>query len=491
MVSEMSEKNIANRRMSFSDAKLQLLEKRLRGKLSSSAPSSRVLTRRSDPSRANLSYTQQRILASARREGHYSRYVRIVRFNGPLDVEALDRTFSEIVRRHESLRTIFIESGNQFMQFIQAPVTISLPKVDLSKLPEGKQEDEIQRRAADEMYAPVDLTMGPLWRGTLLKLSERSHVLLFTVLHLLSDNTSVKILVRELSALYTAFSRRQPSPLPELKIQYGDFAEWERNWLKGDRLQNLVSFWRKQLQGCTWSTQLPVDRPRPDIPSFRGQDQGFSFASNLYSSIKDICRQEEVTPFMVMLAALNVLINLHTGQEDIVVNTGNANRTDCQTESLIGPFNNVLMLRTKLTGAQSFRRLLQHVRVVALEAYAHQDLPFVLVPLDPPFDIDSNSPFTQIGLTLHHYAEQKTVAPATPLTGDELQVEISGVGGRAAIDLSFNVVDNDETFGGTVEYNCDLFDDATVSRIIRQYQAILERVCHDIDVPLCDFRASV
>jgi hypothetical protein len=490
MVSEMSE-NITNRRLSFSDAKLLLLKKRLRGKLSSSAPSPRVVTRRHDPTRACLSYTQQRILASAKREGHYSRYVRIVHLNGPLDVEALDQTFSEIVRRHESLRTVFIESGNQFLQFIQAPVTISLSTVDLSKLPEEKQDEEIQRRAGDEMYTPVDLTKGPVWHGMLLKLRERSHVLLFAMLHLVSDSTSVRILVRELTALYTAFSRWQPSPLTELPIQYGDFAEWERNWLQGDRLQSLVSFWRKQLQGCTWSTHLPVDRPRPNVPSFRGKDQSFTFATNLYSSLKDICRQEEVTPFMVMLAALNVLINLQTGQEDIVVNTGNANRTHSQTEGLIGPFNNVLMLRTKLTGAQSFRQLLQRVRVVALEAYAHQDLPFALVPLEPPFDVDTNSPFTQIGLTLHHYAEQKTAAPATPLTGNELQVDISGVGGRSALDLSFSVVDNDETFGGTVEYNCDLFDDATVSRIVQQYQAILERVCDNVDLPLSDFRASV
>lgn len=491
MASERSEKNITNRRKSLSDTKLLLLEKKLRGKFSSSARSRQVIPRRRDPTRACLSYTQQRILASARREGHYSRYVRIVRLNGPLDVEALDQTFSEIVRRHEILRTVFNESGNQFLQFIQAPMTSSLPKVDLSELPELKQEDEIQRRASEEMRGPVDVTMGPVWRGTLLKLNERSHVLLFTMLHLVSDHTSVRILIRELTALYTAFSRQAQSPLPELPIQYGDFAEWEPNWLQGERLQNLIGFWRKQLQGCTSSTQLPADRPRPDIPNFRGKDQRLTFATNLYSSVKDICRQEEVTPFMLMLAALNVFINLRTGRDDIVVSTGNANRTHSQTEGLIGPFNNLLMLRTKLTGAESFRQLLQRVRVVALEAYSHQDLPFALVPRDPPFDVDSNSPFTQVGLTLHRQVEQRTAAPATPLTGDELQVDISGVGGRAAIDLSFNIVDNGEALDGTVEYNCDLFDDATVSRIIRQYHAILERVCDNIDLPLDDLRVSV
>lgn len=482
----MSDSSLSNQRPNLSAAKRLLLEKRLGRKLSGAEPP-RTIGRRPPGERAPLSFAQERILMSARREGNLTRYVRIVEFNGALNVAALEQTFSEIVRRHEILRTTFDDSQGKLQQVVHPAQEVCFPLVDLSGLPEEEQKAEVLNLANEEMRLTIDLTTGPVWRATLLKQAERRHVLLFTLLHVVSDATSVRTLIGELAMFYDAFSQGRHLTLPELPIQYGDFAYWERRWLQGERLEQQLAYWRKQLQGCPSDTRMPTDYPPPPVPGFRGKNYRLQFPDGLSQSLNALSKQEDATLFITLLAAFNALIYLHTGQEDIIVGTGNANRRHSLTEKLIGPFNNVLMMRTQLTGSLTFLELLRRVRKVALEAYTHQDTPFALLLERLNLNQDSNSPLSQVGITLHTHHEQKAQAATTPEQEEgAVKFSITGIGGRAAIDLSFNLVDTVESLGGSVEYNADLFDDSTIARIVEHYYRLLESIADNPHVRLAD-----
>ncbi|HEY6190582.1 MAG TPA: SDR family NAD(P)-dependent oxidoreductase, partial [Pyrinomonadaceae bacterium] len=298
-----------------------------------------------------------------------------VRLTGQLNIDALEQTLGEIIRRHEVLRTTFSTVNGQPVALIREATPLALPILDLSALPEADREVELRRLATEEAQRPFDLTQGPLLRVSLVRTHSSEHVALVTMHHIVSDGWSPAILVREMMALYEAYSTGQPSPLPELTIQYADFAHWQREWLQGEVLEAQLSYWRQQLDGAAQTLELPTDRPRPAVQSFNGAEESLEFSPELTERLGALSRQEGVTLFMTLLAAFQTLLSRYSRQKDIVVGSPIANRTRAELEGLIGFFVNTLVLRTSLRGEPSFRELLTRVREVALGAYAHQDVP--------------------------------------------------------------------------------------------------------------------
>jgi hypothetical protein len=406
---------------------------------------------------------------------------------GPLDVTALESSLSEIVRRHETLRTIFIAEEGRPAQVITPTIvaggSLSLPVVDLSRLPEAEREAELWRLAAEVAQHRFDLARGPLLRVALLRWDEEEHMLLLTMHHIVSDLWSIGVCMRELAVLYEAFSSGKPSPLPELPIQYADFACWQRQWLRGETLDNLLSYWKRQLDGAPAFLALPTDHPRPPIQSFRGAAQHFRLSRPLTEALKALSRREGVTLFMTLLAAFQTLLYRYSGQDDILVGTFIANRNQAETEGLIGFFVNNLVLRTDLSGNPSFRELLAaRVRKVCLEAYAHQDLPFekLLEELQPQRDL-SRTPLFQVMFVLQN-------APTSDLKLPGLQViHWAAQKERSEFDLTLWMSEWGEVIAGSLEYSTDLFEAATISRMLKHFQMLLEGLVAHPDRRLLEF----
>ncbi|RMF36691.1 MAG: non-ribosomal peptide synthetase, partial [Chloroflexi bacterium] len=362
-----------------------------------------ILPRKREGNALPLSFAQQRLWFLDQLAPNTPLYniPDAIRLRGPLDVAVLERSLNEIVRRHESLRTTFRATDGKPVQVIAPTLKLPLPLVDLSGLPKAAREAEVQRLATEEAQRPFDLSRGPLLRVTLLRLGDEEHVALLTMHHIISDGWSMRVLVQELAALYDAFSHGRPSPLPDLPIQYADFALWQREWLQGEVLEEQLAYWKQQLSGSPPVLELPTDRPRPPVQSFRGAHRPFMLPRPLSQAIKALCRREGVTPFMLLLAAFQTLLHRYTGQDDISVGTPIANRNRAEIEGLIGYFANTLVLRTDLSGDPPFRELLKRVREVALGAYAHQDLPFEMLvdALQPERDL-SHTPLFQVMFVL-------------------------------------------------------------------------------------------
>ncbi|MEW5861420.1 MAG: condensation domain-containing protein, partial [Cyanobacteriota bacterium] len=310
----------------------------------------------------------------------------VIRLTGSLNLAALEQTFNEIVRRHEALRTTFKVLEGQPVQVIPAEscanasgLSRPLSVVDLRQFPECDRELQAQQLVAAEIERPFDLSSIPLLRVMLLQLSETEHILLLNMHHIICDDWSIGVLIRELGTLYTAFTCRDAmhpvSTLPELPLQYADFAHWQREWLQGEVLETQLAYWRQQLNGIS-VLNLPVDRPKPAVASYRGATQSLELPKKLSDALQTLSQQEGATLFMTLLAAFQILLYRYTHQEDIAVGSPIANRNRSEIEGLIGFFVNSLVLRTDLSGNPTFRELLGRVRQVTLGAYSHQDLPF-------------------------------------------------------------------------------------------------------------------
>ena len=304
-----------------------------------------------------------------------------LRLMGALDQPALHRCFQEVVRRHEALRTTFVSVGGRPVQVIAPALALTLPVVDLGGVPAPEREVLLQQRVQAAMAQPFDLVQGPLLRVLLFRLHDREHVLLVTLHHIVSDGWSMGVLVEEVAALYGAFTAGQPSPLGELGIQYADFAQWQRAWFRGEVLERQLAYWRTQLADVP-PLELPTDRPRPPVQTYRGATEPLSLPRSLTESLHRLSRREDATLFMTLLAAFQTLLSRYSGQDDIVIGAGIANRNRAEVEGLIGFFVNMLALRADLSGDPSFRELLGRVREVCLGAYAHQDLPFEKLVLE-------------------------------------------------------------------------------------------------------------
>ena len=393
------------------------------------------------------------------------------RLTGPLNVVALEQSLTEVLRRHEILRTTFRAVDGQPFQSIASAEPFILPVTDLECLPEAEREAEARRLATEQAHQPFDLANGPLFRTTLLRLGEEDHILQCAMHHAVSDGWSIEILNKEIGSLYQSFSTGQPSPLPELSIQYADFAHWQRQWLQGEVLETQLSYWKKQLAGAPPSLDLPTDRRRPAVPTFHGARQSVVLSKSLTEALKGLSRQEGVTLFMTLLAAFKVLLSRYTGQEDIVVGTPIAGRNRAEIEGLIGFFVNTLVLRTNLSGNPTFKELLSRVREVALGAYDHQDVPFekLVEELQPQRDL-SRTPLFQVFFNMLNLESHKP--ELYELTAEPLLFDI----GSVKFDLSLTMVEGTEGFTASLQYNSDLFDDTTIDRMICHFQTMLQGI---------------
>ncbi len=401
-----------------------------------------------------------------------------VRLVGSLNIAALEQSFNEIVRRHEVLRTNFTLVDGQPVQIIAPSLTLKIPVVDLQTLPETKREAEVVRLAQQEAQLPFNLAQEPLLRVTLLKLGESEHVVLFAIHHIICDGWSTGIFTQELSTLYDAFATGKASPLPELSLQYADFAYWQRQWLQGDVLETQLSYWKQQLAGAPTTLELKkiVGNSTPSTQQEEKTEASFALSTNLSEQLKTLSRQEGTTLFMTLLAAFQTLLYRYTNQDDIVVGTDVANRNRAETEPLIGFFVNLLVLRTKLSGNPSFRELLGQVREVTLGAYAHQDLPFAkLVEVVRPDRKSSHTPLFQVLVVL-----QNAPIPALELSNLTLTpLEVNT--GKAKFDLVLFVEETEQGIVGHWKYNTELLNHHALARFSHHFEILLSSIIKNPD----------
>ncbi|MFD2168562.1 amino acid adenylation domain-containing protein [Tumebacillus lipolyticus] len=397
-----------------------------------------------------------------------------VRFQGRLHSTALEAAIREIVARHEVLRTTFELEEEELIQVVATDTDFTLPILTVS-------EGQVQELASAEAAAPFDLEKGPLLRAKLLRLAEEEHVLLFTMHHIISDGWSFGVLMRELTALYDAFSKNLPSPLPELPIQYGDYACWQREYLAGEVWDEQLSYWTEQLGSSPPMLQLPFDRPRPPVQSNRGTTESFQLSVELTQALKTYGHQQSATLFMTMLAAFQALLSRICGQDDIAVGTPIAGRSGEETESLIGFFVNTLVIRTDLSDQPSFERLLARVAERTNDAYAHQDIPFEQLVKELQVERDrSSSPLFQVMFALQSESNRSIDLPG--LTASPVEFEHSLV----KFDLSVTFQDLGDHICGHFSYNTDLFDRRTIQQIIRYTQTLLQGVVEDPHRPVAE-----
>lgn len=423
-----------------------------------------------------LSFAQQRLWLLAQLEPDSVAYnIPIaLRVLGPLDTEALQRSFDEVVRRHEVLRTTFTVSDGVPAQIIAPSLTVPLPVIDLQHLPLPDRQVAAERLAAAEAQRSFDLQYGPLLRINALRLNPDEHVLLLTLHHIVSDAWSAHVLVREVSTLYGAFVEGHRSPLPDLPIQYADFSQWQRDWLSGPVLDREMAYWKQILGGDLPLLPLPADHPRQAVQQSSGAALTVSFPSALTEDLLALSRREGVTLFMLLLTAFDVLLNRYTGMEDLLVGTPIANRNRKEIEGLIGFFVNTLVLRTDVSGNPTFKDLLHRVRDACFDAYAHQDVPFEkLVEILQPARDTSLSPLFQVMFDMQN-------APTTEVEVLGLRFEpMETATSTSKFDLSLSMQEFDGHLTATMEYSTDLFEAATIDRMLRHFQVLLEGIVSD------------
>jgi amino acid adenylation domain-containing protein len=404
-----------------------------------------------------------------------------LRISGPLAIIALRKSLNEIVRRHAALRTTFATLDGQPVQNIAPSLDLSLPLADLGQLPETRRENQARRLAREEAQRPFELAQGPLLRATLLRLEETEHLLLLTMHHIVTDGWSLSVLSQELATLYQASTTDGISPLPDLPIQYADFAAWQRGWLQGKVLETQLSFWKQKLDGAPAMLELPTDRPRPPVRTFQGARQSLVLPRPLSEALDVLSRREGVSLFMTLLAAFKILLYRYTEQSDIVVGSPIANRGNSAIEKLIGYFVNVLVLRTNLGGNPTFRTLLERVRETAISAYAYHDLPFeVLVEkLRPERDL-SHNPLFQVMFVLQNTPPEARELPGLTLSPLEIDT------GTTQFDLSLSMTETENGLVGSIEYSTDLFDGETITRMLKHFQTLLGNIVADPDRRLSD-----
>ncbi len=475
--------DISERIAALSPEKRALLTQQLRDK-GTGGPQLQKIVRRSASGPAPLSFGQRRLwfLDQLRPGQPFYNLFTAIRLTGPLDPATLERSLNEVIRRHEVLRTTFAEVDEQTVQIVAPALTMTLPVQDLPGLSEGEQEARIRQLAAEQAQQPFDLTQGPLLRVTLLRLGEEQHVFLLTIHHIISDLWSQRVFMRELLTLYDAFSADRPSPLPDLPVQYADFAHWQRHWMQGQVLETQLSYWRQQLDGIPTLLRLPTDRPRPAIQNPGGASQLVTFPQALCTELKALSQREGVTLFMTLLAVFEVLLYRYTGQEDIVTGTPIAGRNWSETEDMIGFFANTLALRTDLSGNPSFRQLLERVRQMALATYSHPDIPFekLVEELAPERSL-GHTPLFQV-----MFALQNVPPPDVALADLELEVMTIDVG-TARFDLSL-LVDMGTKPSAALVYNTDLFDADTIRCMLGHFQTLLEGIVADPEQRISDLK---
>ncbi|HSF41609.1 MAG TPA: amino acid adenylation domain-containing protein [Thermoanaerobaculia bacterium] len=440
-------------------------------------PAEEAIPRRTDGGPQPLSSAQQRLWFLAQLAPASSAYniSRVLRLDGPLNVGAFARSLQEIVRRHEVLRTTFEVREGLPVQVVGPPPANILPEVDLSVLPGPVRTAESRRLAVAEVRRPFDLARGPMLRTTLLRLGPAERHAVFTMHHIVCDERSIALFVDELTALYEGFAAGRPAVLPELPIQYADFARWQRGHLEGGVLEEQLGWWKRQLAGPLPVAELPADRPRPAVQTYRGGHRYMSLPGAAAEALRRLGRERGATSFMTLLAALQTLLGRWSGQEDVTVGSPVTYRNRVETEPLIGFFVNALVLRGDLSGDPPFCELLDRTREAALGAYAHQDLPFekLVEELQPDRDL-SRPPLFQVFLIVQS-GSRGTALELPGLALASLPVE----SGTARIDLGFEIIDHPDGLMAEVEYSADLFEAATVERLAGHFATLLRGIAAD------------
>jgi alpha-ketoglutarate-dependent taurine dioxygenase len=393
---------------------------------------------------------------------------------GLLDVAALNKALNAVVDRHESLRTIFPLVDDEPVQLILENQTLSLSMTDVSERDEKYAESEAIGLLHEEALIPFDLARGPLLRARLIRVNNRDHIFLLTLHHIVSDGWSNAILFRELEGFYTSYSQHKPFPLSELKIQYADYSVWQRNSLKGERLQELISFWKRQLSGAPFVLELPVDKQRPSIQTFNGADFSLKLSTELSRALKELSAGNGVTLFMTLMAAFQVFLSSYARGEDIVVGTDVANRNRVELEELIGFFVNLLPIRIDLSGNPTFTDLLARVRNTMLDVYAHQELPFekLVEELRPERDLRRN-PLVQVLFVMQNTAQQQLQLPGLKLAPFKFRDASS------RFDLALFISEAEEELTCLWRYNPDLLETATIAKMSDQFRALLAGIVGD------------
>jgi amino acid adenylation domain-containing protein len=420
-----------------------------------------------------LSFSQQRLWFLDQLAPGSASYTicQAFRFSGRFHIDAFRRSLQEMVRRHEILRTAFADGDETPIQVIAPAFALSVPLITLDHLPAAEQEAEIQRLVREEEQRSFDLSKLPLLRCTLMRVQQHEHVFLVSIHHTIADGWSMGIFYQELEALYQAFVEGRPSPLPDLPLHYADFAQWQRQGVYRREVERQLLYWQQHLAGATTVLELPTDYPRPPIQSDRGAQLTFTFPLELTQQLKELSQREEVTLFMILLAALSVLLGRYSGQEDLLIGSPIANRPYQELEPMIGFLANTLVLRTTLTGQPTFRELLGRVRETCLAAYEHQDVPFeqLVEHLQLQRDL-SRSPLVQVVFALQQ-------ASMYDFALTDLEVSPLPIAGSTTkFDLLLDMVETPEGLRGKLEYSQDLFDKERMLRLLGHWQTILAAI---------------
>ncbi|MBW4592042.1 MAG: amino acid adenylation domain-containing protein [Brasilonema angustatum HA4187-MV1] len=427
-----------------------------------------------------LSFAQQRMwfLHELDKESPFYNESLQVRIVGKLSVIALEQSINEIIRRHEALRTTFaVREGIPFQAISptfalakRALCAIAIPVVDLQNF----SPTSLQQIVTQEVRKPFDLGIAPLLRATLLRQEAESHLLILTIHHIITDGWSMGIFFKELETLYHAFTKGEPNPLPELKIQYADFALWQRNWFTNEVQQKQLEYWKQQLAGAPPLLELPTDYPRPPVQTFSGATKKFQIEEHLTSQLATLSQKSGVTLFMTLLAAFAILLHRYSGQDDICIGSPFANRNRQECESLIGCFVNTLVLRTQIEDNPSFSQFLEQVRSVVWNAHAHQDVPFeqVVEALQPERSLGYN-PLFQVVFVLENFSLDTLELPDISLTPEMVER------GTSQFDLSLSIWQTQKGLIGSWEYNSDLFEADTIARMTLHFQTLLETIVSD------------
>jgi amino acid adenylation domain-containing protein len=476
----MSIDQATERRGTLSPAKQAVLDRLLRDGVARDAPAAGTLRPRGGSGPAPLSGAQQRLwfLNQMAPESGAFNIPLIRRLHGALDADGLERALAEVVRRHEALRTVFVMRGAAPVQEVAPPPARAIQLDDLSGIPDREaREAELRARVADEAHAPFDLAAGPVFRARLLRLAPDEHVLSITLHHIVADGWSTGVLYRELAALYGAFARGEPSPLPELAIQYADYAVWHRARLAGPQLARQVEYWRARLAGTPVLLDLPTDRPRPPVQGSAGAAHPLRIPRDLYDRLCAVARAEGATPFMALAAAWGALLHRWSGEDDVAVGTPLAGRTHPLTEPLIGFFVNTLVLRLDLSGDPAFRALLGRVRDTTVGAYAHQEVPFHQLVDELKVERSlSHPPVFQAMISLQNASGADPEFPG-------LRVEPMGTETRTAEGYLLLYMEEDaQGLNAYLQYPTDLWDGATIGRVAGWLLALLGAAAADPDL---------
>ncbi|OLF04417.1 hypothetical protein BLA60_40950 [Actinophytocola xinjiangensis] len=445
------------------------------------------ITARPPAELAEPSYAQQRMwfLNQLAPDDPAYNSLTVLRLTGELVLPALARAIDTVLARHDVLRTVFAQVDGMPRLVVLDPVARDLAVTDLSALPEPRRGAELTRLVHQDERAPFDLATGPLLRTSVVRLAADDHVLLLNLHHIVTDGWSAAILFDELSAAYTAEVTGTSPDLPEVTLRYADFAAWQREWLRGEVLAEQLEYWRGQMAGAPAVLDLPLDRPRPAVSSHFGDSFVFPLPGRLTGRLRALCQAEGVTLFMALLGSFQATLARHTGQDDIVVGSPIANRTRVELERMPGFFANTLALRTDLSGDPSFRAVLHRVREVALDAYAHQDLPFEkLVEQLAPERSMGHHPLFQVLLVLQDTPQESADLPGLRLEWMPYDSSVS------QFDLSVSIAVTEDGLEGTVWYKTELFDRSTVESVLTSWRLLLDRACAAPDTRLAALPVS-